>query len=100
MMKLNSNQANGGRHEQSSQNESQHLLTHLQFCVLGFSWLLDQKSIEMEMDMKLIKCEITIRTTDNKNSTVYGLFRSTFDAYIATLTSVNQLCYVKVKVMS
>lgn len=49
--------------------------------------------------MKLLKCEITVRTADKKNRTVCGLFRSRFDAYIATLTAVNQLCYVKVKVL-
>jgi len=47
----------------------------------------------------LLKCEITVRTADQKNRTVYGLFRSTFDAYMATLNAVNQLCYVKVKVL-
>ncbi len=47
----------------------------------------------------LLKCEITVRTADQKNLTVYGLFRSTFDAYMQTLNSVNQLCYVKVQVM-
>jgi len=47
----------------------------------------------------LLKCEINIRTADQKNRTVYGLFRSTFDAYMHTLTSVNKLCYVKVMVL-
>jgi len=47
----------------------------------------------------LLKCEITIKTDDRKSKTVYGLFYSTFDAYMATLNAVNQLCYVKVKVL-
>lgn len=52
-----------------------------------------------EIDMKLLKCEITIRTADAKSKTVYGLFRSSFDAYISASNSVNQLCYVKVRVL-
>jgi hypothetical protein len=47
----------------------------------------------------LIKCEINIRTADKKNMIVYGIYRSTADAVIDTLRSVNQLCYVKVKVL-
>lgn len=49
--------------------------------------------------MKLLKCKKTFRTFDKKNRTVYGLFGSTFDAYMQTLNSVNQLCYVKVKAL-
>lgn len=49
--------------------------------------------------MKLLKCEITVRTVDQKNRAVYGLFYSTFDAYMQTLNSVNQLRYVKVKAL-
>lgn len=48
---------------------------------------------------QLLKCEITIRTADAKSQTVYGLFKSSFDAYIATLNTINQLCYVKVRVL-
>lgn len=48
---------------------------------------------------QLLKCEITIRTAD-KNWLVYGLFRSSFDAYLEALNAHgNKLCYVKVRVL-
>lgn len=48
--------------------------------------------------MKLRIFEITFRTAGSGDKIIYGLFRSSFDAHMATLIAVNQLCYVKVKV--
>lgn len=49
--------------------------------------------------MKLKIFEITFRTVGSKNKIVHGLFQSSFDAHMATLTAIGELCYVKVKVL-
>lgn len=48
---------------------------------------------------RLHKFKIIFRTAGQENKTVYGLFRSSFDAYLSTLNYVGQLCYVKVMVL-
>jgi len=49
--------------------------------------------------MKLRIFEITFRTAGSKNKIVHGLFRSSFDAHMATLTAIGELCYVKALVL-